>query len=140
VILGVDAANFGRQLIVILWGQVMKKFPIAVSLLGAALMLLGCGSSQPECASSDAKKLLSEVLTENMTKGPAGTLVKSFELVSISNIRPTKIDKETKSSSCAASVHYKAELGPLKLDRTKDIKYTVQINSEGKLYVETELL
>lgn len=113
----------------------MKKFALL-----AALVLVGCGDSTPECGDKEVKNLAKEIVIENYFDGAS---LKFFQ-TNISNIRTANYNKDIGLYTCKATFtgeygYPNEENDPLKwISRKIEIVYTVQLNSEKRTYVEAQ--
>lgn len=120
--------------------MVSHKVTVSLAFCIIALLLSGCiGTSVPECDSSDAKKLVKEIVGDyfkeqvhlyaNVDKDAFEKRLKNMK---IENITTEKIDKELKMSICAGDVIIDGK-------SNARLKYRLSTTSEGKLYVQVQL-
>lgn len=108
-------------------------------MFGVVFLLNGCmGSGAPECDSTDAKKLVKEIIGDyfkervnlyaNVDKEAFDKRLKNMKF---ENITTEKVDKQLKTSICA---------GDVIIDGKKNarLKYRLSITSEEKLYAQVQ--
>ncbi len=105
----------------------MKKFALL-----AVLVLVGCGDSTPKCGDKEATDLVKQVVRDNFP----------FTLTSaeLSNIRTIDYRKDIDVYTCRAHFYGDIEsenTGPDAPRLDRDLNYTVQLNSEKQVSVET---
>jgi hypothetical protein len=127
-------------------GMIMKRIFI-VALVMSLTQLTACSKSAPKCGDASTKKMVVDILRENVFYD---TDYLKYHVLDIKNIRTKGTDKDTGKQSCEAEidaqitwlkntsdkVEGKKEASPL---NGQTITYTSEITSEGKHFVKSTL-
>ncbi len=97
-----------------------------------AVGFIGCGSGMPSCDSKDTKKLLTQIIKDELQK--AGVSKANLEKLKIGYeaFMTNSSDKEAKKVMCKAQANI--SFGNEK--NSEFIEYSAQHTSDGQLYVE----